>query len=417
LKHPSKGIIGKKGSELEGKKVVLCITGSVAAVRSPEIARELMRRGAEVYAVMSPMAMRIIHPDLMEWATGNPVVTELTGRVEHVALSGSHGEAADIVLVVPATANTIGKVACGIDDTPVTTMVSTALGSGIPVIIVPAMHESLYSHPIVKENIDKLVSVGVEFIGPRMEEGKAKIADTRDIVGAVIGKLAARRDLEGKRVLITAGPTIEYIDPIRIITNKSSGKMGVALAEEAIYRGAEVTLIYGPGTATPPVKARVIPVERTTEMYDAVVSELKSAGYDLMIAAAAASDWAPKEVAPFKISSREKTEIALKLQATPKIVDAVKKISPGTLLVVFKAEYNLSEEELLDKGREKMREADADLVVVNDVSREGAGFRSEKNEVFIIDKEGNVVHVPLCAKREIARKILDITIQRFLASS
>jgi phosphopantothenoylcysteine decarboxylase/phosphopantothenate--cysteine ligase len=188
-RHPSKNIVGMKSKKLEGKFIVLCITGSVSAVRSPEIARELMRESADVQVVMSKDAQKLIHPNLMEWATGNPVVTELTGKVEHVTLVGEHDEKADLVLIAPATANTIGKIAVGIDDTPVTTVASTALGSNTPLMIVPAMHTSMYSNPFTKENIQRLKMQGIEFIGPRFEDRKAKIATTEEIVEAIINKL------------------------------------------------------------------------------------------------------------------------------------------------------------------------------------------------------------------------------------
>ncbi len=244
--HPSKNIIGTTGKELKGKRIALCVTGSVSAVHSPEIARMLMRHGAEVFTVMSPMAREIIHPYLMEWATGNEVITELTGKIEHVALAGEHSSRVHIVLVAPATANTISKIACGIDDTTVTSVVSTAFGSNCPIIIVPAMHESMYNHPILNNNIKNLKALGVQFVGPRIEEGKAKIAGTREILDAVINKLASRNDLSGMRVLVTAGATAEHIDPVRVITNKSSGKMGVAIAEEALEPsgGSNVHLWY-----------------------------------------------------------------------------------------------------------------------------------------------------------------------------
>jgi phosphopantothenoylcysteine decarboxylase/phosphopantothenate--cysteine ligase len=171
--HPSKAIIGRRSNLLRGRKIVLCICGSVAAVKSPEIARELMRNGAEVYAVMSRATTRIIHPHLMEWATGNPVITKLTGKVEHIALCGDVPGKADLVLVAPATANTISKIACGIDDTAVTTVVSTALGTRIPVIIAPAIHESMYRNPFVAENIEKLRKSGVIFVEPSLGEGNA----------------------------------------------------------------------------------------------------------------------------------------------------------------------------------------------------------------------------------------------------
>ncbi|HUV54879.1 MAG TPA: flavoprotein, partial [Candidatus Krumholzibacteriaceae bacterium] len=213
--HTSKQIIGAKSMELQGKKIVLCITGSVAAIKSTEIARELMRRGADVYAVMTRSAQQIVHPDMVEWATGNPVVTELTGKIEHVTYAGEHEKRADLILVAPSTANTIGKVAAGIDDTPVTTTLTTGIGAGIPVIIAPAMHASMYKHPIVIENVEKLESIGVKILMPRFEEGKAKIPGTEEIVQAVVDRLTVERDLTGKRILITAGPTRAYLDAFR----------------------------------------------------------------------------------------------------------------------------------------------------------------------------------------------------------
>jgi len=387
---------------------VLCITGSVAAVQCPEIARSLMRHGAEVFAVMSLASQKIIHPCLMEWATGNPVVTELTGKIEHVALAGEHSEKASLVLVAPATANTISKIACGIDDTTVTSVVTTAFGSKIPIIIVPAMHESMYNHPIVNENIAKLKALGVEFVGPRIEEGKAKIAETHTIIAAVIHRLSGKRDFAGMKVLITAGSTVEHIDPVRVVTNKSSGKMGVALAEEALARGADVTLIYGLGTALPPSNACVVRVETTRQMYDAVVSELKSKQYDVVVAAAAAADWTVEKPFMYKVSTRERKLLDLKLKPTPKIIDSVKKIHSKTFLVAFKAEYNLPKNKLVEKAYERLLESKADLIVVNDVGKKGVGFGTETNEVFIVDKSKRVIHVPLALKREVAGKILDV---------
>lgn len=412
MAHPSKDIIGTKGNELQNKRIVLCITGSVAATQCPEIARELMRHGAEVYAVMSQMAQKIIHPNLMEWATGNPVVTELTGKIEHVMLAGEHQSKVDLILVAPSTANTISKIASGIDDTPVTTVVSTALGAEIPVIIVPAMHESMYKHPILKENIKKLQALNVDFVGPKVEEGKAKIAETREIVNAVIERLNVKKDLAGKRLLITGGPTIEHIDPVRIITNKSSGKMAVATAQEALLRGAEVTLIYGSGSAEPPSKANVVRVETSREMLDAVLSELKQKKYDVVIAAAAVADWALEKPYNHKISTRDTTMLSLKLKPTPKIIDVIKKVCPDVFLVAFRAEYGLSDKELVETGARWMKKVGVDLVVVNDVGREGVGFGFNTNEVFILDTKGKVVHVPLSSKREVAKKFLDIIVAK-----
>ncbi len=415
MTHPSKDIVQTRGTELKEKRIVLCITGSVAAVQCPEIARQLMRHGAEVFAVMSLMAQKIIHPYVMEWATGNPVVTELTGKIEHVALAGEHVNKADLILVAPATANTISKIASGIDDTTVTSVASTAFGSKIPLLIVPAMHESMYRHPILNQNIKKLKALGVEFVEPRIEEGKAKIAETEEILEVVIRKLSASKDFAGMKILVTAGPTLEYIDPVRVITNKSSGSMGIEVTREALLRGAEVTLIYGPGTATPPIEARVVRVETTKEMYQAVVSELKSQRYDAVIATAAAADWTPKKHYDYKVPTRETSALNVKLEPTPKIIDVVKKISPEALLVPFKAEYNVSDEELIENAYKRLKKAKADLIVANDVARKGVGFGVETNEIFIVDKNRRVIHVPLTTKQEAAKNLLDVIADRIKA--
>ena len=410
--HPSKNILGSESSLLKGRKIALCVTGSVAAVKCPEIARELMRQGAEVYTVMSTMAQKIIHTYLMEWATGNHVVTELTGKIEHVMLAGEGAGKADLVLVAPATANTISKIACGIDDTPVTTVVSTAFGSGIPIMVVPAMHESLHRHPVVTENVEKLRSLGVEFVGPRVEKEKAKIAETKEIVEAVIRRLTVKKDLAKRKVMVTAGPTLEYIDPIRVITNKSSGKMGIAIVEEALSRGAEVTLVYGLGTAISPRDAKKIPVETSQEMYEAVISELKSKKYDVVIAVAAVADWAPEKRYEYKVPTRTKAELTVKLKPTPKIIDAAKKVSPDTFLVAFRAEYNLPDEELIQSAHKLLRKAKADLVAANDTGRKEVGFGYDTNEIFIVDTSKKVVHVPLATKREVAKRLFDVIVNK-----
>ncbi len=407
VNHPSEEIVGTKGNALKDKKIVLCVTGSVAAIECPEIARAMMRQGATVFPIMSQASQKIIHPYLMEWATGNEAVTELTGKIEHVALAGDHLQKANLILVAPATANTISKIACGIDDTPVTSVVSTAFGSHIPIVIVPAMHESMYNHPVLLENIKKLKALGVEFVGPRLEEGKAKIAKTSEIAEAVTRKLTAKRDCEGLRMLITAGPTVEYIDPIRVITNRSSGRMGMALAEEALNRGAHVTLVYGTGSTSPPPNATLIRVETTNEMYDAVVSELKSKKYDAVIAAAAAADWTVEKPYSYKVSTHELRSLELELRPTRKIIDDVKGISPKTFLIAFRAEYKLPKEDLIDNAYERLLGAEADMIVVNDVGKKGTGFGTETNEVFIIDKRKKINHIKLTDKREVARQILN----------
>jgi phosphopantothenoylcysteine decarboxylase/phosphopantothenate--cysteine ligase len=409
--HPSKDIKGSRSTVLKNRKIALCITGSVAASQCPEIARALMREGAEVHAIMSEMARKIIHPYLMHWATGNRVVTELTGAIEHVLLAGEFPDKTDLVLVAPATANTISKIAAGIDDTPVTTVVTTAFGSRLPIVIVPAMHESMYRHPIVTENIRKLQSLGVEFVGPKVEEDKAKIAEIEEIVRAVVHKLAARRDFKQK-VLVTAGPTLEHMDPIRVLTNRSSGKTGMAIVEEALSRGAEVALVYGPGIAIPPSGAHTISVESSQQMYDAVVSELKSKNYDVVIAAAAVADWMPKRRSRSKVPTGTKAELTLELKPTPKIIDAIKQVCPDVFLVAFKAESKLSDEELVKRAYDRLRKAHADLIVANDVGRKGVGFAQDTSDVFIIDRDKKVTHVSLTTKRDVAKHLIDTIIRK-----
>jgi len=404
--HSSKGIIGTKSKELTGKRIILCITGSVAAIKSTEIARDLMRRGADVYAVMTRSSQQIIHPDMVEWATGNPVVTELTGQIEHVLYTGEHAQRADLILVAPSTANTIGKVACGIDDTPVTTMLTTGIGAGIPVIIAPAMHASMYKHSIVIENIGKLQRHGIDVLMPRFEEGKAKIPGTAEIVHAVVAKLNVKKDLIGKRVLVTGGPSRAYLDAFRYITNPSSGKMGVAIAQNALDRGAEVTLVYGPGTAKPPVGVKVIDILGTDDMLVAVQDELGSKKYDTAILSAAAADYGASDRKMEKTPSG-KDEWALLLKPLPKVIENVKKVDADVYLVGFKAEFDLTDEELIQRSYDRMVGAGMDLIVANDVARKDAGFGTDTNEVFIIDTDKRVVHVAMASKYDVASKILD----------
>jgi phosphopantothenoylcysteine decarboxylase/phosphopantothenate--cysteine ligase len=414
LSHPSKDIISSKGRELAGKKIALLVTSSVASFKAPEIARELMRHGAEVYAVTSPSTEKMIGADLLEWATGNPVVTHLTGKLEHIALGGKSEGHADLVLVAPATANTIGKLASGIDDTPVTTVAATAIGSRIPVMVAPAMHEPLYDHPIVQENISRLKKIGVEFIEPEVSEGKAKIASTEKIVRSVIARFynSQSRDLEGRRVLVTAGPTIEHIDPVRVVTNRSSGKMGVAIAEEVASRGADTTLILGPGTVNPPLGIRTIRVESTNELLEAVLDQLKKTTPDLVFAAGAPTDYRPVTIAPKKIKTREKPQINLELRATPKILEEIRRTSPKTFLVAFKTEHKVSNEELIDEAFKIIHEKNADLVAANDVGLEGVGFQADTNELYVVDGRKKVVHIPLAEKREVARQLVDLAVKR-----
>lgn len=424
FQHPSKEITGAKGNELQGRKIVLCITGSVAAYRAVDLARLLMRHGADVHTVMTEStASALLNPEMMKWATGNDVITKLTGDLEHIMLA-DYGMS-DLVIVYPCTANTIGKMANGIDDTSVTSVLSVALGSKIPVIVAPAMHEAMYENKFIQQNLQKLRG-HVTFVDPTLAEGKAKAAEPAEILDVAISILSngGRPPLSGKWILVTAGSTIEYIDPIRVITNQSSGKMGIAIAQEAERMGARVTLIYGHGSQEPTNggkdgRSKVIKVSTSNEMYDAVVSELssKKKKYDIAIMAAAVADFAPLKKSDKKIDTRlGKVELP-PLVATRKIVDEVKKKSKDIFLVAFKADYNVSDSELIDKAYKKLQECNADLVVANDLGRKGAGAGSDKNEVFIVGKnsddndfDDDVVHLPLEDKSIIARKLLELVV-------
>ncbi len=397
-------IIGTEGNELKGRKILLGVTGSVSAYRAPDIARLLMRHGAEVFSVMSDMAEQIIHPNLLEWATGNPVLTRLTGRIEHIEFTTGASKA-DLLLIAPCTGNTVSKIACGIDDTPVTTFVSSALGADLPIVIAPAMHDTMYEQPIIQENIRKLTEIGIIFVEPTQEEGKAKLAPLDKILRAVLDALPPR-DYVGRKILITAGPTIEHIDPIRIITNPSTGKMGSALAFEAHRRGASVTIVHGPVQAPLPSQARRISVQSTNEMYDEAMEELRSTDYDVVFATAAPADYAPLSNER-KIRTTDNARIVLELNATPKIIDNIKKIKPHTFLVAFRAQTGLSNDELVSDAYQRLKQASADLIAVNDIGRHDIGFGSDFNEVILVDTEGKARAIKRSPKRAIAKQILD----------
>lgn len=388
-------ISGSVSDTLAGRTVALGVTGSIAAVRVVDLVRDLIRRGADVHCVMSEAAQRILHPHALEYASGNPVITEITGRVEHVEFCGVEGRA-DMLLIAPATANTIGKIACGIDDTPVTTFATTAIGSGKPVAVVPAMHEAMYRHPAVVENLNKLRSMGVVCIDPRIEESKAKIAENARIV-AEVERILGPGDLRSRRILVTSGATAESIDPIRIITNRASGRTGVEIAREAYRRGADVTIIHRARLGLP---FKEVYVESAQDMLDAVMKELSS-GYDALIGAAAVGDFTV-DMEERKIKSRD--ELLLRLKPAPKILRSVRSMHPDLTMIGFKAETFVSDEDLIRSARESMDASRLNLVIANDVGAGGMG--TDDNRVLIVRENGTYAEVS-GKKSIIARRVID----------
>lgn len=363
--HPSEEVYCEKGEDLVGKTVVMGITGSIAATECFYTIRELIRYGATVKVAMTPAASKLVAPDAMEFACGTYPVLELTGGTEHVDFVGST-EAADLLLIYPATANTVSKIAVGIDDTTVTSMATVALGAGVPVAIAPAMHESMYRNPAVAENIRRLKSWGVEFIGPRTDGVRAKVA-TRDEVVSRSLAIMSDSPLKGKRILIIGGRSEESIDDMRVVTNRSSGAMAVALAVRAFQMGAEVCLWMGGCSVQIP---DYIDTWRFSSVSD-LEGRIPLIDHDAVIVPAALSDFAP-EPASGKISSDSALE--LRMEPVPKMLPLIRERCP--VVIGFKAESGLSEEDLCARARSRLESYGLHAVVANDVSCAG-GSRSQ----------------------------------------
>jgi len=379
--HPSLDIVSSYGIELSGKRIVLCVAGSVAAYKAIELARLLMRHGADVRCVTSNAVTKLIQPDYFKWATGNEVITKLTGELEHIRLADYNQS--DLIIVYPGTANTLGKLANGIDDTPISTVLTVGFGSKIPILMCLAMHESMYDNSAVKKNI-KFLKNKIEFQLPQLIEGKAKAPEPEDVLQYVLKKFGFSSKLKNKKVLMTAGPTIEYIDPVRVITNLSSGKTGTLLASELISAGAKVTLIYGPGNQTPSKGIKVINVTTSKEMFDATKKELKKK-FDIVVMAAAASDYTPENPSKSKIKS-DKKSLIIRLKKAPKIIDLVRKYQKNALLVGFKAETNLTKTALIKSSQKKMKESGTDIIVANDIGKKYQK-NTDYNQVLILNNK------------------------------
>ncbi|MBR5503013.1 MAG: bifunctional phosphopantothenoylcysteine decarboxylase/phosphopantothenate--cysteine ligase CoaBC [Methanobrevibacter sp.] len=384
-------------------EIVLCVTGSVAAVETVKLAREFRRQGHSVKAFMTHEATKIIHPNALEFATGQEVVLELTGKIEHVKYAQT-----DLVLVAPATANTISKFAYRISDNPVNTLLITAYGHDTPIVFVPSMHDSMYD--AVSENVEKLKEDGIIFLNPRLEEGKAKFPAIEDIVLESIRTVNLDKvkknlcddeisKIAGKKVLISLGGTFEEIDPIRGISNRSSGKMGLELAKEAYRLGANLKILAAHHEVSIPKVFDVVDAKSSSAMNEKT-NELVP-DFDIFIATAAISDFAPIIKEDHKISSS--LNLSLDFEPVAKIIHQIKKINPDIFLVGFKAEYNISEERMIQCAKTQMQDAGTDLVVANDVYAKGCEFGSDTNEVILVSDE--IKKVALSSKSEIAKSI------------
>ena len=388
---------------LTNKTIVLGITGGIAAYKAVDLASKLTKAGAKVEVIMTEAATRFINPLTFRSLTSRPVVTtmwELTSEfsIEHVALA----EAADIVVIAPATANTIAKIAAGIADDM---LGCTVLATKVPVVIAPAMHSGMWENAVTQENVARLKTRGLVFIEPEYGrlasggEGIGRLADTEKIISTIKRVLGKGGDLSGRRIVVTAGGPREAIDPVRFISNRSSGKMGYALAEAAIDRGAEVTLITAPTALAEPTGVEVIHITSTAEMKEAVTQAMTEA--NVLIMAAAAADYQPKNVAKGKIK-KEVTgaELTLELIETPDILSEVK----GDFIKVgFAAES----EKLIENAIEKLQRKRCDLFVANDITATDSGFEVDENKVTFIDKNSKIEELPLMSKREVADRILD----------
>jgi phosphopantothenoylcysteine decarboxylase/phosphopantothenate--cysteine ligase len=389
---------------LAGKEIVLGVTGSIAAYKAVELLRELVKAGASVKVVMTESARRFVAPLTFATLSRQEVMTDLftldyDAKIRHIAAT----EGADLLLVAPATANVIGRFARGLADDLLTNLF---LASTRPVLLAPAMDADMYRHPAVQENLERLRTWGVRIVGPAEGElasgmwGPGRLAEIQEILKAVTEILQPTNDLAGEVVIVTAGPTHEPIDPVRYLTNRSSGKMGYAIAQEAADRGAQTILVSGPTALTAPRGVEVIQVETALEMRAAMLDHLPKA--TVVIKAAAVSDYRLSRPSTSKVKKSEKSQ-TLELVPNPDILKEIGAQKGARIVVGFAAETG----DLLRQAGGKLKEKNLDLIVVNDIGAEGAGFSHDTNVVSILDLDGGVEELPLLPKRQVARRILD----------
>ncbi len=398
--------MNKQFTMLKNKEIIVGVTGGIAVYKTVELIRNLTKRGANIHVVMTKNAMEFVTPLTFQTVSGNSVIHEMfqlfTGsKIGHITLS----DIADLLIIVPATANIIGKIANGIADDFLTTMV---MATTVPVFFVPSMNTKMWGSPMVQANVEKLKNAGFEMMEPASgdlacgTEGKGRLPTIEEIIEKM-EDIFTEKDMAGERILITAGPTAEPIDPVRCITNRSSGKMGYAVARIARRRGADVTLITGPvNVELQRTDIPRVPVTTACEMRDAVLKHYEDA--TIIIKTAAVADFKCKDENCQKIKKKSGSDhMAIELEKNPDIIAELGKIKGDRIVVGFAAET----ENLIEHAQEKLKRKNLDLIIANDVAKTGIGFGSDENEVVIIDRSGSMKKVPRMSKEEIASIILD----------
>ena len=391
---------------LKGKTVVIGVSGGIAVYKACDVVSRLKKLNANVHVIMTKSATEFVTPLTFQSLSQNYVVSDMfeepkTWDVEHISLA----KKADVFLIAPATANVIGKVANGIADDMLTTTVMATTGK---VLIAPAMNTNMYRNPILQKNISTLKELGYNFVDPDSgrlacgDIGEGKLASPEKIVDAVVDLFNEdKKDLLGKKIMITAGPTVESIDPVRYLTNRSTGKMGYAIAKMAANRGADVTLVSGPTNIEPPSNIKkLIKVQSAKDMYDAIIDNFDE--NQVIIKSAAVADYKPKNYSDKKIK-KSNDDLIIELDRNKDIAYELGKIKKNKILVGFAAETN----DLIENAKGKISKKNLDFIVANDLTESGAGFGTDTNIVKIIDKDGNIAKYPQMKKDEVADVILD----------
>ncbi len=407
-------------TKFKDKTIVIGVTGGIACYKVLDLIKELRNNGAETHVIMTEHATNFVGVKDFEEASNNEVQATLfhpkinyidyikkNKPIKHISLA----DTADLFLICPATANIIGKIANGIADDLLSTSITATIA---PVLICPAMNVKMWKNPIVQENVKKLRKLNYHFVEPEYGElacgykGVGRLANLKRILERIALLLKQRNDFKNKKILITAGATLEEIDPVRVITNKSSGKMGIAIAEQAFLRGAEVTLLRGHNSVESNYNINEEKFTTVDDLYNKIKKNIKN--IDIVIHSAAVSDFTLNNKKNTKIRSDK--ELHLELTPATKIFEKLKKFNEQIFLVGFKAEYNVSKNKLIERAYDILKKANADLVVANDVGKKGRGFDVDTNEVFIVDKNKNVEYIGLTNKRVVADKILDFMVKK-----